>query len=44
MPPMSTVQSLKDSGLKATLPRRKNADADAALKWIELFLQGTRKR
>ena len=23
MPPMSTVQSLKDSGLKATLPRRK---------------------
>jgi AcrR family transcriptional regulator len=27
-----------------TLPRRKNADADAALKWVELFLQGTRKR
>jgi AcrR family transcriptional regulator len=27
-----------------TLPRRKNADEDAALKWVELFLQGTRKR
>lgn len=27
-----------------TLPRRKNADADAALKWVEMFLQGTRKR
>jgi len=27
-----------------TLPRRKNADAGAALKWVELFLQGTRKR
>ncbi|MFZ5693593.1 MAG: TetR/AcrR family transcriptional regulator [Pseudomonadota bacterium] len=28
----------------ATLPRRKNADEDAALKWIEMFLQGVRKR
>lgn len=27
-----------------TLPRRKNADEDAALKWIEMFLQGARKR
>ncbi|HWV52668.1 TetR/AcrR family transcriptional regulator [Pseudorhodoplanes sp.] len=27
-----------------TLPRRKNADEGAALKWVELFLQGTRKR
>jgi AcrR family transcriptional regulator len=27
-----------------TLPRRKNADADAVLKWVELFLQGTRRR
>lgn len=27
-----------------TLPRRKNADEDAALKWVEMFLQGTRKR
>jgi AcrR family transcriptional regulator len=27
-----------------TLPRRKGADADAALKWVELFLQGTRRR
>jgi hypothetical protein len=27
-----------------TLPRRKNADADAALKWVDLFLQGTRRR
>lgn len=28
----------------ATLPRRKNADEDAALKWIDMFLQGARKR
>lgn len=28
----------------ATLPRRKNAEADAAMKWVELFLLGTRKR
>lgn len=27
-----------------TLPRRRNADEDAALKWIEMFLQGARKR
>jgi AcrR family transcriptional regulator len=27
-----------------TLPRRKNAEADAALKWVDLFLLGTRKR
>ena len=27
-----------------TLPRRKNAEADAAMKWVELFLLGTRKR
>ncbi len=27
-----------------TLPRRKNADQDAALKWIEMFLQGACKR
>lgn len=28
-----------------TLPRRKNADAgDAAMQWVELFLQGTRRR
>ncbi|MGD9922942.1 MAG: TetR/AcrR family transcriptional regulator [Pseudorhodoplanes sp.] len=27
-----------------TLPRRKNADQDAAMKWVELFLLGTRKR
>jgi AcrR family transcriptional regulator len=27
-----------------TLPRRKNADEDAALKWVEMFLQGARKR
>jgi hypothetical protein len=28
----------------ATLPRRKNANADAALQWVELFLQGTQRR
>jgi AcrR family transcriptional regulator len=28
----------------ATLPRRKNADEDGALKWVEIFLQGARKR
>jgi len=27
-----------------TLPRRKNAGADAAAKWIDLFLQGTLRR
>ena len=27
-----------------TLPRRKNAETDAAMKWVELFLLGTRKR
>jgi len=27
-----------------TLPRRKNAEEDAALKWVDLFLQGTEKR
>jgi len=27
-----------------TLPRRKNADENAVLKWIEMFLQGARKR
>jgi AcrR family transcriptional regulator len=27
-----------------TLPRRKNADKDAVLKWVEMFLQGARKR
>jgi AcrR family transcriptional regulator len=27
-----------------TLPRRKSADADAALKWIQLFLLGTQRR
>jgi AcrR family transcriptional regulator len=28
-----------------TLPRRKNADAgDVAMQWVELFLQGTRRR
>lgn len=27
-----------------TLPRRKNAGADAARKWVDLFLHGTRKR
>jgi AcrR family transcriptional regulator len=28
----------------ATLPRRRNAGADTAEKWIDLFLQGTRRR